>query len=240
MSSAADAPTVSATQIAVTDSARTNKLIVSSLFDGHERRLKPLFFVPSVYSDITHIFPCQTTVYISYEIPVDVRCLESAILLATLKLRPPHGGPTIRASGTSAHDVTRGTANVGGRQRLSAHSLRHHFRRAHALGASPSRCHEGRLRRQHLDAARGPQPPDVRGVCGCRRPARIRGGPHLDPEPARARRPAHPAGASCDGRVVPCRRCRVGGPRGVRASQAGGHRTHRPQGGRRSRAAQAL
>jgi hypothetical protein len=34
MSSAADAPTVSATQIAVADSARINKLIVSSLFAG--------------------------------------------------------------------------------------------------------------------------------------------------------------------------------------------------------------
>ncbi|MGY3429751.1 hypothetical protein [Bradyrhizobium sp. USDA 3696] len=31
--SSADAPTVSATQIAVADSARTNKLILTSLFD---------------------------------------------------------------------------------------------------------------------------------------------------------------------------------------------------------------
>jgi hypothetical protein len=73
MSSAADAPTVSATQIAVADSARTNKLIVSSLFDGHERRLKPLFSVPSVYLDIIPIFPCQTTKRILSEIYMDVR-----------------------------------------------------------------------------------------------------------------------------------------------------------------------
>ena len=39
---------------------------------GHERRLKRLFSVPSGYLHIIHIFPCQMTLIISYEIFVDV------------------------------------------------------------------------------------------------------------------------------------------------------------------------
>src|SRR4051812_3226329 len=68
----------------------------SSLFDGRERRLKPSFFVPSAYLDNTHIFPCQMMISVSYDDLPYVRYLKSAILLATLMVRPPPKWPTDR------------------------------------------------------------------------------------------------------------------------------------------------
>src|SRR4051812_43065753 len=152
--------------------------------NGRERRLKPSFFVPSVYLDITHVFPCQMRISISYD---DLPCVthsKSAIVLATLMVRPPPERRPIGTGGIRRHDVTRGTALVGGRQRLSAHPGRHHFRSAHAIRTTQARRHEGRLRPQRQHAARDPQSSDLRGIRGRGGPARLRGGADLHPEPA--------------------------------------------------------
>src|SRR6476620_4842211 len=127
MSSAADAPTVSATQIAVADSARTNKLILTSLNARGAKGLKPLFSPPSGQFEIIRSLSCQMMIFISYDIPVDIGCYDSAIVLATLRVRPAHGR-RIRQSRIRRHEFPGGTAPVGGRQRLSADSLRHHLR----------------------------------------------------------------------------------------------------------------
>src|SRR3954469_14738935 len=103
------------------------------------------------------------TISISYDDLSYIIHLKSAIVLATLMVRPRPKWPTIGTGGIRRHDVSRGTAPVGRPQRLSAHPGRHHFRSAHAIRTPQARRHEGGLRGQHLHAARDPQSSDLRG-----------------------------------------------------------------------------
>ena len=66
---------VSATQIAVADSARTKKPIASSLISlsGTTGGLSRLFSIPSGQSKIIHKFPSQMMIYISYDNSYNIR-----------------------------------------------------------------------------------------------------------------------------------------------------------------------